>query len=286
MNEQEINKRIKIADDGEKSLFGFIRTVQRMFYEALTDFFLEFDTDETGNLKPGAKNINKVGGVFRIFKRLQPEYQNRVLGEIEGWTEKLLLENKNYFKLLGKSGDASDRFARQYALFRWGYDAKKGTMIEGGYLSTLFNNQAIAQRVGQAVSNAVFSKMPLKEFQKQFRAVFVGHPGQGMMERHWRTNSNDLFNRIDRAIQFAYADQFGLNWAIYSGTLEEDSRKFCIDRVNRVFNREQIADWANLEFQGKPKIGYDPFMDCGGFNCRHHLSWVSEGVAKHLLSTK
>jgi hypothetical protein len=156
-------------------------------------------------------------------------------------------------------------------------------LIPGGYLSTLFNNQQIAQRVGAVMNSAILSKMPLKDFQIQFKALFVGNPGQGMLEKHWRTNSGDLFQRIDRAANFAYAEQFGLNWAIYSGTLEEDSRPICISSVNKVFNRDQIAAWADLDFQGKPRIGYDPFMDCGGFHCRHHWSWTSEQIAKQLL---
>jgi hypothetical protein len=80
-----------------------------------------------------------------------------------------------------------------------------------------------------------------------------------------------------------YADQLGLNYAVYSGTLKDNSRQFCEDRLNLVFTRAEIAGWAKLEFSGKPKIGYDPFHDCGGHNCRHHLNFITDQIAQYLL---
>jgi hypothetical protein len=79
-----------------------------------------------------------------------------------------------------------------------------------------------------------------------------------------------------------YAERLGLKYAVYSGTLEEDSRPFCVARVNKVYSLGEIQSWRNLKFQGKPKIGYEPVYDCGGFNCRHHLSWISDEIAEKL----
>ena len=275
-------QRFQDAIDAGNSFEKLIRKFQQVFYSALSDFIVGFDT-ENGNLKATAKNTGRLGGIFKIFRSIQPDYQEQALSEIQDWTGKFLESNKGYFAAMDLGGQSADEYARWYALWSWGYDVKTGKLVEGGYLSGLFNNQQIAQRVGAAINSAILQKMSLQEFQIAFRKIFVGNIGQGMLERHWKTNSFDLFQRIDRAANFAYAEQFGLTWAIYSGTLMADSRPFCIERVNKVFNRDQIASWSDLEFQGKPKIGYNPFMDCGGFNCRHHLSWISEPLAKKLL---
>jgi hypothetical protein len=103
-----------------------------------------------------------------------------------------------------------------------------------------------------------------------------------MLERHWRTNSFDLYQRIDRTANLIYADRLGLDYAIYSGTLEEDSRAWCIKHVNKVFSRPEIDDWKNRTWQGKNEIGYDPYTDAGGHNCRHHWSFISDEIAAHL----
>jgi len=152
--------------------------------------------------------------------------------------------------------------------------------LAGGYFESLFATEQLARSVAGVVNKAIAGGMTLNKFQVVFKSVFTG-PG-GMLARHWRTNSFDLFQRIDRTANLIYADDLKLNWAIYSGTLETDSRPFCIARVNKVFKRTEIDAWKGLRFAGKPRIGYDPFTDCGGYNCRHHLSWVSDGVGEKL----
>ena len=141
----------------------------------------------------------------------------------------------------------------------------------------------MAAQVAGFVNRAMGLKMSLAEFRRRFRQLFVpGRFGPGILQRHWKTNTFDLFQRLDRAIQLEYANELGLNFAIYSGTIIETSREFCIARTGKVFSREQIAGWATLNFSGKPKL-YEPFTDCGGHNCRHHLSFVSDTVAESLL---
>jgi hypothetical protein len=61
----------------------------------------------------------------------------------------------------------------------------------------------------------------------------------------------------------------------------EDSRPWCIKHGNKVFSRTEIEGWKNQEWAGKNKF-YDPFSDCGGYNCRGHWSWISDVVAKKL----
>jgi len=205
-----------------------------------------------------------------------------MLGSVLDWTGEIIGLNNDYFESFAAPAETVAETARRLTLQRWGYNTGANSIIPGGYFESLFSNQQAAQKIAQLVNQAIIQKMPLKDFQKTFKQVFVGKPGEGMLERYWSTNSFDLFQRIDRTANLVYADKLGLNHAIYSGTLEEDSRPFCVTRVNKVFSRPEISKWSDLNFQGKPKIGYDPFVDCGGFNCRHHLSWISDGVAFHL----
>jgi hypothetical protein len=74
----------------------------------------------------------------------------------------------------------------------------------------------------------------------------------------------------------------GLKYAVYQGGLIKTSRDFCEDRNNKCFSEKEIMSWENLNWEGKPQIGYNALIDCGGYNCRHRLDWISEEYAKRL----
>jgi hypothetical protein len=78
------------------------------------------------------------------------------------------------------------------------------------------------------------------------------------------------------------ADEFGMDYAVYSGGLITDSRSFCREHNNKVYSREEIADFGNWIDPKTGEVpsyisefpGYDPFTHLGGFNCRHSLNWI------------
>lgn len=277
-----INRRIAESERAAKQTGAVVRGLQAIAYGLVTEWLVGNIETEDGRIKYTAKNLGRVQGLFSIFQKFQKEYENTILGTVLDWAGRLFGLNAQYFDAFDNPAESVDDAARRLTLQRWGYNTLTKELIPGGYFQSLFNNANVAQRVAGLVNQAIAQKMPLAQFQRVFRQVFVGQPGQGMLERHWKTNSFDLYQRIDRTANLVYADRLGLDYAIYSGTLEEDSRPFCIARVNKVFGRDEIAAWANLEFAGKPKIGYDPFTDCGGFRCRHHLSFISNEIAAHL----
>lgn len=275
-----IQKREAEAEKAKKATEAQVRILQALGYTAVIEWAIQNLDTEEGKFKATAKNLGRVSGLYRVLGDWQTKYKGSMLGTVLDWAGKIFGANEDYFSSFEDVTESITDKARRLTLQRWGYDGEK--LIPGGYFESLFNNQSIAQRTASLVNQAINQKMSLKDFQKTFKAVFVGIPGQGMLEKHWKTNSFDLYMRLDRQANLIYADELGLNYAIYSGTLEEDSRAFCIVRVNKVFDREGIEAWKGLEWQGKPKIGYDPFTDCGGFNCRHHLSWISDGLAQTL----
>ena len=64
------------------------------------------------------------------------------------------------------------------------------------------------------------------------------------------------------------ADELGLTHYVYYGTIIRDSRDFCVEHANKVFSEEEARQLWQSEWQGKS--GSDPFLDRGGYNCRHH----------------
>jgi len=70
------------------------------------------------------------------------------------------------------------------------------------------------------------------------------------------------------------ADQLGLTSFVYYGSIIRDSRDFCVEHANKIFTEEEARTLWQSEWQGKS--GSDPFLDRGGYNCRHHWQPVSE----------
>jgi hypothetical protein len=217
-----------------------------------------------------------------LFDRFSKSYQKTVLGGILDRAARIFGLAKEYYDEIKPAPESVQDAARRLTLQRWGYNVNTKQLIPGGYMEKLFANEGVARNVAGLVNRAIAGKMSLADFQKQFRKVFIGRPGQGMLERYWKTNSFDLFQKIDRAANLVYADRLGLEYAIYSGTVMDTTRPWCENHVNKVFSRDEIDAWKNQSWQGKITIGYDPYLDAGGFNCRHHWSFISTPIAEHL----
>ncbi len=275
-------KRIAEAEKAASASAKVVRAAQAAAYGVLWDWISTTIETENGRVKYTAANLGRVQTVYTLFQRFQRKYSDTMLGTVLKWAGNLFGLNEQYFETFAEPTESIRDAARRLTLQRWGYNVNTKGLIPGGYFESLFNSQTVAQRTASLVNQAIAQNMPLKDFQRVFKQAFVGQPGQGMLERHWKTNSFDLYQRIDRTANLIYADRLGLDYAVYSGTLEQDSRPFCIARVNKVFTRPEISSWEDLQFQGKPKVGYDPFVDCGGFNCRHSWSWISDELAEKL----
>ena len=164
-------------------------------------------------------------------------------------------------------------------MLSWGYDVRKKGLVTGGYLEAMASSNVVGEQVGALINQAIAAKMPLADFKKQFKSVFINPDGLGMLERYYDTKTHDLFQKYDRQVNKVYADELKLNWAVWAGTVMSRTRPICEKNNNKCFHRSELEELRNVNFKGKPKI-YDPFTDVGGYNCRHHLSWVSAEIAK------
>lgn len=275
-------KRIAEAEKAATASARVVRAAQLAAYSVLWDWISTTIETENGRVKYTAANLGRVQTVFTLFNRFQRKYSDTMLGTVLKWAGNLFGLNEQYFDTFANPTESVRDAARRLTLQRWGYNVGTKELIPGGYFESLFNSATVAQRTASLVNQAIAQNMPLKDFQRVFRQVFVGLPGQGMLERHWKTNSFDLYQRIDRTANLVYADKLGLDYAIYSGTLEEDSRAWCIKHVNKVLSREEIEKWKDYSWNGKNKYNYDPYADCGGYACRHHWSFISDEIAQHL----
>lgn len=119
----------------------------------------------------------------------------------------------------------------------------------------------------------------LTELREQLRIKVVGNK---IAQRYFSRWTHDIYSQMQRIGANRIRIDLGLKYAIYQGGLIATSRDFCEERNNKCFSDDEIMSWKNLDWVGKPEIGYNPLIDCGGYNCRHRLDWISNQLAKRL----
>jgi hypothetical protein len=80
----------------------------------------------------------------------------------------------------------------------------------------------------------------------------------------------------------------GLKWFIYQGSNIKTTRPFCRKKAGKVFSVEEAAKWRNdPDLVGKSSAAtYNPLLERGRYNCRHHIGYISERLAKRLAPEK
>jgi hypothetical protein len=116
---------------------------------------------------------------------------------------------------------------------------------------------------------------------KQVREFAIGNDElAGQLQRYSGQLTTDTLFNFNRAMQEAVSQNSGLDWYLYSGSNDADSREFCKQRAGKYFHRTEIEKWANMDWAGKRRgtTKSSIYVYLGGYRCRHKLIAVSEAV--------
>ena len=97
---------------------------------------------------------------------------------------------------------------------------------------------------------------------------------KGRLEAYSGTYAKDAATVTNATYLDAVSTAYGLDWFEYVGPiLDDDSREFCIERVNNIYHREEIRSWANLDWDGRNRAtdADNIFALRGGYNCNHNF---------------
>jgi len=187
-------------------------------------------------------------------------------------------------------------------------DAKVGLraekMIRGGFISSVFRDDPTGLlNLKREMSRAVTSQMSMKEFIGVIKENVRGTPEKlGSLQRQFQRFAYDTYQQYDRAYNKKLAEEFDLKYFVYEGGLIKDSRDFCAAHDGKVWSIEESESWKdwtpdkgeyppNYEIKAKDTsvvpsyidfAGYDPLVDCGGYNCRHVLGFIPDDLAEKL----
>lgn len=99
------------------------------------------------------------------------------------------------------------------------------------------------------------------------------------LNRYIKQTTNDSVMTFNSEYIQTIAEDLGVDYYLYAGTVIEDTRSFCQARTGRYFTTDEVKSWANLKgWQGR-MAGTNSstiFIYRGGYNCRHQLWPVSK----------
>lgn len=280
--EKQARLRLEAIAELERQLASDLSDMQASLYEGLLQ-----------RLQETYEDPEQLTGILAEF--LQAVHLPVVVAFGESLLE-LVQFNLNYVQAVAPAVDLVALRAPLAGYLRTVYGiGEDGRPVAGGYLNSYLYDTSVAQQLRLYAYRSQLAGVGLTEYREGLKTLVVGQPGgQGIYQKLYR-EAPDQFSQADRVLQDMTGKQLGWNAYVYNGGLIESSRAFCKVRNGKVFLREEIEKFGTSqdtyggytnkaagEFNGKPSSGYTPFVQLGGYACRHILSGLPNSAAMNL----
>ena len=243
--------------------------LQRLLFITLWEYLTDNLSIEGSRVLWNSSNIGAVNRLSVVSNRVSPTVRNVIAfivrGILSGVEDTIFQLNKQDQRAIQISSPVLTRVRNHAAT----------TVQQKADLSAVY--EQIKDRALGLMSR--YQGISLKELREDLQGYIVDDK---LVERYYNRWTYDIFTSYQNAAGNEIRQQLGLRFAMYTGGIIEASRNFCIEKEGKVFSEEEIKAWQDQDWKGKPEAGYDPFIDLGGYNCRHTLSWISDELAFEL----
>lgn len=244
-----------------------LSAIDKLLYNILLNYFIDNLTLTGNTIKYTQSNINAVDRIDSLMDKFGSSLSKVGSWIVKGIKEILLKTNKDLNKFdtgaVKKGAEVIDRLTKHAA-------TSVNQNLDLRIIFTDIKKDALA----------LMSKpegISLKELREQLQDKVIN---KGIAEKYYSRWTHDIYSQYQRVGANEVRKKIGLRFAIYQGGLIETSRPFCEERNGNVYSEKEIEEWINLDFDGRPQVGYNPIADLGGYNCRHRLDWISDELAK------
>ncbi len=303
---QEYIDRYRNALSGD-----IVRLQSRLLEMILTDIIPRLDTIKTSTgieILNNEHNIRLLSGLDQVYKKFDVMLGEKILSNITkgfGFIDEL---TANYFEFTLVS-NLPEKFIniinKTAELTKLRFGLKNGKFVRGGFLTSILEGSGL-EEVKVLMAKAVTAQINTSEFVKQLRSLITGGDDRlGRLEKRFHTFAYDIYQQYDAAYNKSLADEFNMKYFIYQGGIIESSRDFCIAHNNKVWTNKEAEEWPKWtpaksikrgDFPEGHEVkgdiyktpgymnydGYDPFIDRGGYNCRHQLGYITKSLAMKL----
>jgi len=250
----------KLIDTHEERIIGVLKTLEDRIRAELTTKTkggTSFNTQFAIGFRPNIKTLiqgiylKEADAIINEYDEIVKEYQKIVKRLPVARKFKVLqktdLEIINQLKFLSFSGfeDIANTFL----------DTISNEVYQSALIGKPFNE--MVKNISGAI-NGIYQRS---------NADILGNN----MRKYSSQIAHDSVMQFDGKFTKYKGDQLGVKQYKYSGTRIDTTRDFCARNIGRVFTDEEARRlWENDRWKGKS--GSDPFVDRGGYRCRH--SWI------------
>lgn len=283
--------------DLERKFAGQVTRAQNRLARIILDDYLDELRIDDGKITFSARNISKTNNLNQIYEEWIDEEGTKLMRNLVDDLKKMHRLNAVHYNN-AQSRNVDDAKILKNMMRRIGYDDEAGRIIPGGFLDGLIQSEDPINEVKAAALRAIASgEYTPKQMRELIGRVTKGdRQSDGVIEEHLGEHITDIHSQYDRETGKQFADLLKLNYTIYQGGIIKTSRPFCRVRNDKVFTRDEIrlfgtpqdqyggySDKGSGDFQGKTP-NYNPFLDLGGYNCRHMLDWLSDELGEYLYN--
>lgn len=274
------NDRATLIDDLIKELDKKVTKAQEKLYISLFEDViskLDIDGERIRNTQRNRRLLNSIDTIFNTFGKNQGiQIANELINSID----KVISFNAEYFTVIGGADVIDIEPQVRKSMNEW-LGIEKGTLKTNGYLDKILQDGTVRNQVKDLAIKNIITQNGLAETTKQLSRLINGlsEAEAGSLQKYYKNFAYDTIAISDRVVGMEYANANGYECAVYEGGLIESSRLFCIERNGKVFHKSEIAKFNPPS--AKPP-NYNPFIDLGGFRCRHYLNWITNKLAIYL----
>lgn len=289
--------KAELLDKKETALINSASSLQTRLLEIITDEYISKLDVEDGYVKNTKANKDRINALNKLFESFQnTDILNVLSGMVSDFKDIHQLNIGYYSTISAKK--VEDVQSKVFDKLKVNLGIEGGKLKPDGFLESFVTDPTLRDKIKQITLRAITSEtVTLKDYKESVKLLIKGNKNvDGGLVRHFKTFATDTYALFDRQSNQIFSQSLNLKYAIYAGGIIESTRPFCEIRNNKVFTTEEIAKFGTSKdkyggyedkktgyFQGKSKTEvYDPFTQCGGYNCRHTLNYISKEVAFRL----
>ena len=259
-----IAERIARIDSVPDAFYSTVGQQQRAVMRRMQQLMAGMDT-VGGNLAFNEANVARISEIVNELINedlMQGEYRTAL---------------REYLRQFGIQGDINDAiFGEIIDNFtvnpNWRLAIQEAQRTTLQALGTNGINTAFGEPIRKQLLASVTNGMGLEEATAAIRVFIEGNEEVlGVLQRYAGQIAYDSFAFTDRSYAHLVAEDLDVQWFRYQGGQVKDSRDFCIQRLNKIYHRTEIEQWASLTWGGKAK-GTDAatiWSYAGGYRCMH-----------------
>lgn len=231
-------------------------------------------------------NFRQLAKFDAAFARFDSLYQRNRLRKFAGELLSLSQFSLQYYGRVGYGPETLNKISGAVDVVEGFIGIKDNKLVKGGFLDLLGQTNEVKLKLKNYVLNSISTKKGYRFFIKGFRELVVGpnKDTDGVLQRYYRVYAYDKFNQVREVANQYAAEEIGLKYFIYEGSLIATSRAFCEKRAGKVFSVAEAQTWKNdpTLIEKKTKESYNPLIERGRYNCRHFINYISEDLAVEL----